>query len=172
MASFPFHEVFPSIDFESIPGYPNKFKGKWSENFPTFKGLFVTHVVKFLDYIRGMGEHEDIQIIRFICSLPFDVQEWIKYCCNPKAIYSLIDLISRFLDYGNPQSQTYEGTLQELIAALEEYGFFIGHLIEDLREAHHAQEEDSIGSIHPHDEDNTLIVAPLVEDEEICEEPK
>jgi hypothetical protein len=31
--------------------------------------------------------------------------------------------------------------------------------------------KNSIGSIYPHDEDNTLIVALLVEDEEIYEEP-
>jgi hypothetical protein len=57
-----FHEWFPCIDFESILGYPNKFKEGWSKNFPKFKGLVVTHVVKFLKYIQGMGEHEDVHI--------------------------------------------------------------------------------------------------------------
>jgi hypothetical protein len=50
--------------------------------------------------------------------------------------------------------------------SLKREGFFSDILIRNLREAHHAQEEDSIGSIHPHDEDNTLIVSLLVEDEE------
>jgi hypothetical protein len=48
------------IDFESILGYPNKFKEGWSENFPIFKGLVVTHVAKLLKYIQGMGKHEDV----------------------------------------------------------------------------------------------------------------
>jgi hypothetical protein len=50
-----FHEWFPSIDFESILGYPNKFKEGWSEKFPKFKGLVITHVTKFLGYIHGDG---------------------------------------------------------------------------------------------------------------------
>jgi len=100
-----FHEWFTYIDFESIPGYPNKFKEGWSENFPRFKGLVITHVVKFIDYIQGMGEHEDIQIIRFICSLPFDVQDWVKDCCKPKAISSLIDLVTtQTVGWENPDS--------------------------------------------------------------------
>jgi hypothetical protein len=53
-----FHEWFPCIDFESIPRYQNEFKEGWLEKFPKFKGLVVTHVVNFLRYIQGMGEHE------------------------------------------------------------------------------------------------------------------
>jgi hypothetical protein len=93
-------------------------------NFPKFKGLVITHVVKFLGYIQGMGKHEDVQKKQFIVSLPFDVQDWVKYCCKPRSVSSLIDLISIFLEYGSPQSQTYEDTLQELTTTLEEEGFF------------------------------------------------
>jgi hypothetical protein len=50
-----FQEWFPCIDFESIPGYPNKYKDRWSENFPKFNGQVVSHVVKFLKYIRVWG---------------------------------------------------------------------------------------------------------------------
>jgi hypothetical protein len=36
-------------------------------------------------------------------------------------------------------------------------------MIEYLREAQYAQEEDFIGSIHPLDKENTFIVDPLTE---------
>jgi hypothetical protein len=55
----------------------------------------------------------------FIVSLPFDVQDWVKYCCKLRAISSLIYLISIFLEYGSPQYQTYEDTLQELTEPLK-----------------------------------------------------
>jgi hypothetical protein len=121
----------------------------------------ISHVVEFLKYIqrKGVG-HEDVQIKLFIASLSFTLQRWIK-------ISSFIDLLSKFLKYCTPSLQTYEDTLQELTTSLKREGFFPDHLVEDLREAHHAQEEDSI------DEDDALIIVPLVEeDEEVCEEPE
>jgi hypothetical protein len=44
-------------------------------------------------------------------------------------------------------------------------------LISDLRESHHSLREYYIGNTHPHDEKNLLVVAPLIEDEELerCE---
>jgi hypothetical protein len=84
-------------------------------------------------------------------------------CCKPKGISSLIDLISRFLDFWSPWFQTYEDTLQELTTSLEEEGFFSDLLIKDLREAHHAQEEDFVGNAHPH-EDETLVFSPPIEE--------
>jgi hypothetical protein len=86
-----------------------------------------------------------------------------------KNISSLIDLISRFLDFWSPKFQTYEDILQELATTLKGVGFSPNLLIEDLRDAHHAQEEDPIVSSHLH-EDNTLVFSPPIgEDEEICE---
>jgi hypothetical protein len=89
-----------------------------------------------------------------------------------KTIPSLTDIISKFLEYRNSQSQTYEDTLQELTTTLKKEGLFLDPLISDLRESHHALQEDFIGHIHPHDEKNTLVVAPLIEDEELeqCED--
>jgi hypothetical protein len=58
--------MYPSIDFENLPRYPNKVNVKWSENYPKYKGdrsLVVTHVVKFLKYIWVVKVvHEDILI--------------------------------------------------------------------------------------------------------------
>jgi hypothetical protein len=54
MAPWDFHKTYPSIDFENIPGYPNKFNVKWSKNYPKYEGdqsLVITHVVKFLKYM-------------------------------------------------------------------------------------------------------------------------
>jgi hypothetical protein len=73
-----------------------------------------------------MGEHEDVQIQWFVVSLSFDVHDWIKDNCKPKTISSLIDLIRKFLEYGNSQSQTYEDTLQELTIALKKEKFLPG----------------------------------------------
>jgi hypothetical protein len=73
-----FQEWFPCIDFERIPGYPNKYKDGWSKNFPKLEGLVVNHVVKFLKYIHGIGKHEDVQIQQFVVSLSLDVQDCIK----------------------------------------------------------------------------------------------
>jgi hypothetical protein len=61
--------------------------------------------------------------------------------------------------------QTYKNILQELTTSLKKEGFFPDLLVEDLREEHHSQEEDSIRSIHPH-EDNILEFAPPVEEEQ------
>jgi hypothetical protein len=55
-----FQEWFPCIDFERILGYPIKYKDGWLENFPKFNGQVVSHVVKFLKYMWGMGEDEDV----------------------------------------------------------------------------------------------------------------
>jgi hypothetical protein len=90
------------------------------------------------------------------------LQDWIKDYCKPKAISLLIDIIRKFLEYGN-HNLKYMRTLFKNSTTLKREGFFLDIIIINLREAHHAQEEESIGSIHPH-EDNTLIIAPLVED--------
>jgi len=113
-----------------------------------------------------MGEDEDVPIQRFVVSLSFDVHDWIKSTCKQKTILSLTDIISKFLEYGNSHSQTYEDTLQELTITLKKEGLFMYPLISGLRESHHALGEDSIGNTHPHDENNTLIVPPLIEDGE------
>jgi hypothetical protein len=44
-------------------------------------------------------------------------------------------------------------------------GFFLDQIIEDLREAYHAQKKDLVKNAHSH-EDETLIVAPPVEEDE------
>jgi hypothetical protein len=118
-----------------------------------------------LKYIQGVEvEHEDVQIKLFIFSLSLRLQDQIKVCCKPKGISSFIDLVGKFLEHCIPPFQTYENILQELTTSLKREGFFPDLLVEDLREAHHAQEEDSIGSIHPH-EDNTLEFAQPIEEE-------
>jgi hypothetical protein len=79
-------------------------------------------------------------------------------------ILSYISL-ENFLSMGIHDLIHMKDTLQELTTTLKREGFFLDILIRNLRKEHHAQEEDSIGSIHPH-ENNTLIISLLVEDEE------
>lgn len=137
--------MYPSIYFESFWGYLNEFNIRWSKNSPEFKGLLVTHIVEFLKQIQNVGAgDENVQLKLFILSLSFGIQDWIKICCKPKGISFLKDPISRFLEFWKPQCQTYEDILRELVATLKREGFFSEIIIRDLREAHHAQEEESV----------------------------
>jgi hypothetical protein len=102
-------------------------------------GLPITHIVEFLNYISEIEfEGEDVMIKLFIISLPSFVQEWIKGFCEEKGISSFIDLVSRLLEFKNPQCQTYEDALQNIEIALQDEGFTI-EIVEDLRGAYHAQ---------------------------------
>jgi len=101
-----------------------------------------------------------------VVSLSFYVQDWIKDTCKTKTISSLTNIIRNFIEYGSSQSQTNEETLQNITTTLKREGFFRGPLIGNLRETHHALEDDSIGNIHHRDENSELVVAPLIEDEE------
>jgi hypothetical protein len=131
MEPLDYHERYPSIDFENILGYPNEFDVRWLEDYPKFKGLVIIHIVEFFKYLWEVkSHHEDIQIKLFIYFLPLELQNWVKDCCKPKGISSLIDLISIFIEYFHPYFQTYEDVLQDLIVVLEEKGF-TSNIIED-----------------------------------------
>jgi hypothetical protein len=47
MATLDYHEIYPSIDFYNIPGYPNEFDvdTRWFEDYPKFEGYVVIHIV-------------------------------------------------------------------------------------------------------------------------------
>jgi hypothetical protein len=77
----------------------------------------------------------------FILSLSSFSQDWIKGCCEYKGISSLIDLISRFIEFVKPQCQTYEDALQNLAIALEGKGFTT-NIVEDLRDVYHTQYQE------------------------------
>jgi hypothetical protein len=65
-----FHKVYPSIDVQNIPGYPNHFSTEWRESFPKFNGdptLAVTHVMNYMKYASSLNVlHEDV-LMNFFC---------------------------------------------------------------------------------------------------------
>jgi hypothetical protein len=69
---------------------------------------------------------------------PPEARDWIKDCCKPKGISSLIDLISIFIEYWHPDYQTYEDVLQDLTTVLDDEGFTT-EIVEELREAHNKE---------------------------------
>jgi hypothetical protein len=107
-----------------------------------------------------------------VVSLSFDAWDWIEASQKLKTILSLTYIIRKFIEYDNSQSQTYEDTLQELIRTLKRESFFLGPLIGDLSESHHALKEDSIKDPRPHDENDTMVVPPFIDDGELeqCED--
>jgi hypothetical protein len=135
----PWEQVYLTIDFESFQGYLHYFDIKWLNNSPRFEGLPITHIVEFLKYISEIAfEGEDVLVKLFILSLSSFLQDWINGCCEDKSISSFVDLISRFIEFGKPQCQTYEDALQNLTIALEDEGFTI-EVVEDLRDVYHTQ---------------------------------
>jgi hypothetical protein len=68
-----FHNVYPSLDVQNVPGYPNHFSTEWRENFPKFDGdpsLAVTHVVNYMKYALSLNVlHEDVLMKIFVSSL-------------------------------------------------------------------------------------------------------
>jgi hypothetical protein len=73
MAPWELHEMFPSLDINNIPGYPNHFSPDWLDDCPKFDGdpsSAITHVVKFLKYASKINViHEDVLIRLFLVSL-------------------------------------------------------------------------------------------------------
>jgi hypothetical protein len=186
MASW--EQVYPTIDFKSLQGYPTCFDTKWLSNPPRFWGLPIPHIVNFLEYMSEIElGGEDVLVKLFILSLPSFLQDWFKGCCEDRGISSFVHLISRFIDFVKPHCQTYEDALQNLTIALEDEGFTT-EIVEDLRDVYHAQyqepsdmkEEIYEGNCQPleeeqdfsHDsiecsetrevnyEDETLVIAP------------
>jgi hypothetical protein len=140
MASW--EQLYPTIDFKSLQGYPTCFDTKWSNNLPRFWGLPTPHIVNFLEYMSEIElGGEDVLIKLFILSLPSFLQDWFKGCCEDRGISSFVHLISRFIDFTKPHCQTYEDALQNLTIALEDKGFTT-EIVEDLRDVYHAQHQE------------------------------
>jgi hypothetical protein len=140
MASW--EQLYPTIDYKSFQGYPNRFDTKWSKNLPRFWGLPTPHIVNFLEYISEVElGGEDVLIKLFILSLPSFLQDWFKGCCEDRGISSFIHLISRFIFFTKPRCQTYEDALQNLTIALEDGGFTT-EIVADLRNAYRVQHQE------------------------------
>jgi hypothetical protein len=136
-------QMYPSIDFSSVQGYPNYFDTKWLNNSPIFLGLPTPHIVNFLEYLSKIElGGEDALIKLFILTMPSYLQDWLKGCCKDRGISSFIHLISRFIDFTKPHCQTYEDVLQSLMVALDDKGFTT-EIIEDLRKSYHDQYQES-----------------------------
>jgi hypothetical protein len=134
--------VYLTIDFESFQGYPHYIDIKCLNNSPRFRGLSITHIVEFFKHISEIKfEGEDVLVKLFILSLPSFLQGWIKGCCEDKSISSFVDIISRFIEFVNPQFETCEDALQNLVISLEDEGF-TAEIVEDLRDVYHTQYQE------------------------------
>jgi hypothetical protein len=98
-----FHKVYPSIDVQNIPGYPNYFPTEWRESCPKFSGdptLAVTHVVNYMRYASSINVlHEDVLMKIFVSSLESSQRKWLAHSCDPKSIWSSTKLVEEFLRY-------------------------------------------------------------------------
>ena len=95
-----FHNAYPSLDVQNIPGYPNHFSIEWREIFPEFDvdlALAVTHVMEYMKYASRLNVlHEDVLKI-FVSSLEEIQRKWLAHPSNPKSIPSSTKLIEEFL---------------------------------------------------------------------------
>jgi len=103
-----------------------------------------------------------------------EVRNWVKDCCKRKGISSLIDLISRFIEYWRPNYQTYEDVLRDIAVVLEDKGFTT-EIIEDLRKVHHAQDQELKEEIYeegyqPLEEEEESPHDPIRDNEDLIEE--
>jgi hypothetical protein len=103
-----------------------------------------------------------------------EVRNWVKDCCKPKGISSLIDLIGRFIEYWRPYFQTYEDVLRDLTVVLEDEGFTT-EIVEDLRKVHHAQDQEPKEEIYeegyqPLEEEKELPHDSIEDNEDLTEE--
>jgi hypothetical protein len=113
-----FHNVYPSLDVQNVPGYPNHCPIEWRELFPKFDGdpaLTVTHVVNYMKYASSLNVlHEDVLTKIFVSSLESSQKDWIAHSCDPKSIPSSTNLIEEFLRKYQPTTQSLQDAFQEL----------------------------------------------------------
>jgi hypothetical protein len=92
-----FHNVYPSLDVQNVPGYPKHYPTEWKESCPKFDGdpaLEVTHVMNYMNCALSLNElHEDVLMKFFVSSLESSQKDWIAYSCDPKSIPSSTKLI-------------------------------------------------------------------------------
>jgi len=65
--------MYPSIDVQNIPGYPNHFSIEWRASFTKFNGdpaRAIIHVVNYMKYASSFNVlHEDVLMEIFVSSL-------------------------------------------------------------------------------------------------------
>jgi hypothetical protein len=75
-------QLYPTIDFKSLQGYPTRFDTKWSSNLPRFWGLPTPDIINVLEHIGEVElGGEDALIKLFIIFMPSFLQDWFKGCC-------------------------------------------------------------------------------------------
>jgi hypothetical protein len=103
MAPWDFHERYPFIDVDNLPGYPNHRLSKWADNCPKHDGdrsLAITYVEKFIRCTTRLKMiHEDVQILLFLCNKPIKIRVWLAKNLKPKIVSSLAHLTKRFLEH-------------------------------------------------------------------------
>ena len=142
--------MYPSIDVQNIPGYPNHCSTEWRASCPKFNGdlaLAVTHVVNYVKYASSLNVlHEDVLMKIFVFSLESSQRSWLSHSCDPKSIPSSTKLIEEFLKHCQPTTQNLQDTFQELKDALYREGFPIDEdeekLEEDLDQVSHVENLD------------------------------
>jgi hypothetical protein len=183
-----FHNVYPSLDVQNVPGYPNHCPTEWRENCPKFDGdpaLAVTHVANYMKYVSSLDVlHEDVLMKIFVSSLESSQKDWLAHLCDPKSIPSSTKLIEEFLRHYRPATQSLEDAFQELKHILCREGFPINDetIDEEVLEEHTHEnkleedpdeenldetfdEEEVLISTLPFDEDIQAFVPPAHQEE-------
>jgi hypothetical protein len=92
-----FHNVYPSLDVQNVPCYPNHCPTKWRASCPKFDddpAVAVTHVVNYMKYSLSLNViHEDVLMKFFMSSLESSQKDWLAHSCDPKSIPSSTNLI-------------------------------------------------------------------------------
>jgi hypothetical protein len=124
-----FHKVYPSIDVQNIPGYPNHFSTKWRESFPKFDGhpaLVITHVMNYMKCSSSLNVlHEYLIMKIFVSSLESSPRTWLAHSCDLKSIPSSTKLMEEFLRHSQPATQNLQYTFQDLKEDICREGFLM-----------------------------------------------
>jgi hypothetical protein len=85
-----FHKVYPSIDVQNIPVYPNHYSAEWRESYSKFNGdpaLAITHAIIYMKYASRLNVlHEYVSMNIFVSSLESGQRSWLAHSCDPKSI--------------------------------------------------------------------------------------
>jgi hypothetical protein len=159
-----FHNVYPSLDVQNVPGYPNHCPTEWRASCPKFDGdpaLTLTHVVNYMKYASSLNVlHEDVLMKIFASSLKSSQKDWLAHSSDPKSIPSSTKLIEEFLSQYQPTTQSLQDAFQDLKHTLCREYFPIDD--ETIYEEKLEEDPDEEDLDEPYDEDKAFAL-PLDE---------
>jgi hypothetical protein len=121
------HKVYPSIDVQNIPRYPNHCSTEWRASFHKFyvdRALLVTHVMNYMKYASRLNLfHEDVLMKKIVSSLESSQRISLAHSCDLKSIPYSTKIIEEFLRHCRPATHNLQDTFQELKEALCREGF-------------------------------------------------